>query len=143
LLCDGHAHCQPASSDDELPSNCFLTIPTRSQFSLPIYSSSSPSFVRQHWILIITIGILCIAMLIVATILVVLLIKMKRRQQDVQIPNDIKKQQQEKLKRQRRRQKQQNNLSLRKKSIQTYLDDEENHQDLIGNNMVEQAVTTV
>jgi hypothetical protein len=144
LLCDGHAHCQPASNDDELSSNCFLTIPTRSRFSLPISSSSSSSFVRQHLILIITIGILCITMLIVAAILIFLLIKMKRRQHEVQIPKDIKKQHQEKRRRQRRRrQKQQDNLSLRKKSIQTYLDDGENHQDLIGSNMVEQAVTTV
>jgi hypothetical protein len=143
LLCDGHAHCQPASNEDELSSNCFLTIPTRSRFLLSISSSSSSSsssFVRQHLILIITIGILCITMLIVGSILIFLLIKMKRRQQEVPIPKDIKKQRQEK----RRRQKQQDNVSLRKKSIQTYLDDDdENNQDLIGNNMMEQAVTTV
>jgi hypothetical protein len=139
LLCDGHVHCQPVSNEDELSSNCFLMIPTRSKFSLPILSSSS-SFLHQHLILIITICILCITMLCVATILIFLLIKMKGRSQDVQIRKDMKKEQEQKR---RRRQNQQDNLSLRKKSIQTYLDDEENNQDLIGNNMMEQAVTTV
>jgi len=140
LLCDGHVHCQPASNEDELSSNCFLMIPTRSKFSLPISSPSSSSFLHQHLILIITIFILCITMLCVATTLIFLLIKMKRRQQEVQIPKDMKEQQQQKR---RRRQKQQDNVSLRKKSTQTYLDDDENNQDLIGINMMEQAVTTV
>jgi hypothetical protein len=138
LLCDGHAHCQPLSNDDELSSNCFLMIPTRSKYSLPIPSPSS-SFLHQHLILIIIIFILCITMLCVALILIILLIKMKRRQQQIQISKDIKKGQQ------RHKRQQQDNLSLRKKSIQTYLDDDddENNQDLIGNNMMEQAVTTV
>ena len=135
LLCDGRVQCQPLSNDDERSSNCFLMIPTRSKISLPT-SSSSQSFLHQHLILILIIFILCITMLIVATILIFLLIKMKRRQQQVPIPQDIKK---------KRRQQQQDNLSLRKKSIQTYLDDdaEENNQDLIGINMMEQAITTV
>jgi hypothetical protein len=142
LLCDGHIHCQPVSNEDELPSNCFLMIPTRSKFSLPISSSSSSSsFLHQHFILIITICILCITMLCVATILIFLLIKMKRRQQELPISKDIKIEQDQK--RRRRRRNQQDNLSLRKKSIQTYLDDDENDQDLIGINMMEQAVTTV
>jgi hypothetical protein len=134
LICDSHVHCQPLSGDDELPSNCFRMIPSRSRLTLPSSSSSSSSFLRQHLILIIIVFILCITMLCVATILIFLLIKMKRRQQqEEQIPK-------EKRKRQKR---QQDNLSLRKKSIQTYLDDEENNQDLIGTSMMEQAVTTV
>lgn len=142
LLCDGYTHCQPVSNDDEHSSNCFLTIPTRSRFTLPIASSSS--FIRQHFILILTICILCITMICVATILIVLLMKMKRRHDDVSIPNDIKDQQQQ----QRRRQNQADNFSLRKKSIQTYLgddDDDDQHQqdDLIGRNLMEQTVTSV
>jgi hypothetical protein len=138
LLCDGHVHCQPLSNDDELSSNCFLMIPTRSKFPLPM----SSSFLRQHLILILVIFILCITMLCVAMILIFLLIKMKRRQQEEQIPKDFKNEQQ---RNKHRRQQQQDNLSLRKKSIQTYLDDDddENNQDLIGINMMEQAVTTV
>ena len=136
LLCDGHVHCQPLSNDDELPSNCFLMIPTRSRYLLPIASSS---FLHQHLILIITIFILCMTMLCIALVLIFLLIKMKRRQQEVQVAKEIRNNQPR-----RRRQNPQDNLSLRKKSIQTYLDDdEENNQDLIGIHMMEQAVTTV
>ncbi|CAF3642562.1 unnamed protein product [Rotaria sp. Silwood1] len=145
LLCDGQVHCQPLSNDDELSSNCFLMIPTRSRFSLPPLSSvsSSLSFLHQNLIIIITIFILCIILLCVATILIFLLIKMKRREQEIEMPNELKIEQQ----RQKpiRRQQQQDNLSLRKKSTQTYLDDDddENSQRLIGINMMEQAVTTV
>jgi len=137
LLCDGHVHCQPLSNDDELPSNCFLMIPTRSRYSLSI---SSSSFLQEHLILIITIFILCITMLCIAMILIFLLIQMRRRQPQVSRPKEIKKN------RRRRRQKQQDDLSLRKKSIQTYLDDddrEDKNQELMGKNMMEQAVTTV
>ncbi|CAF4254638.1 unnamed protein product [Rotaria socialis] len=151
LLCDGQTHCQPLSNDDELSSSCFLMIPTRSRFSLPILSSSSSSsFLHQNLIIIIIIFILCIIMLFVAIILVFLLIKMKRREQEMETPKEIKIEQQ-RQKRVRRRQQQQqqqhqqqDNLSLRKKSTQTYLDDDDdNSQDLIGNHTMEQAVTTV
>lgn len=137
LLCDGYAHCQPVSNEDELSSNCFLTIPTRSRFSLPIASSSSSSFIRQHFILILTICILCITMICVATILILLLMKMKRRHEDVSIPNDMKER--------RRRLNQQDHFSLRKKSIQTYLDDDEDEDqdDLPARNLMEQTVTSV
>ncbi|CAF2677508.1 unnamed protein product [Rotaria sp. Silwood2] len=147
LVCDGQTHCQPLSNDDELSSNCFLMIPTRSRFSLPTLSpsSSSLSFLHQNLIIIITIFILCIIMLCVATILIFLLIKMKRREQNTEIPNEVKiEQQRQKRIRRQKPQQQQDNLSLRKKSIQTYLDDDdENNQRLIGINMMEQAVTTV
>lgn len=133
LLCDGYAHCQPISTDDELSSNCFLTIPTRSRFSLPIASSSSSSFIRQHFILILTICILCITMICVATILILLLMKMKRRQEDVSLTTDD-------FKDRRRRQDQHDQFSLRKKSIQTYLDDDE---DFSARNLMEQTVTSV
>ncbi|CAF3548948.1 unnamed protein product [Adineta steineri] len=143
LLCDDHVHCQPLSNDDEHPSNCFLSTPTRSKYSLPM--SSSSSFLQQHLILIIIIFVLCITMLCIALILIFLLIKMKRRQQDINLPKQIKiNKQKQHRRRQKQRQNQQDNLSLRKKSVQTYLDDDEdNNHDLISINMMEQAVTTV
>lgn len=148
LLCDGQVHCQPLSNDDELSSNCFLMIPTRSKFSLPILTSSSSylSFLHQNLIIIIIIFILCIIMLCVAVILIFLLIKMKRREQEIEIPKEITIEQQQKKHKRRRRQQQQDNLSSRKKSIQVCLDDDdddEDNEDLIGINMMEQAVTTV
>ena len=121
LICDGHIHCQPFSSDDELPSNCFRMMPSRSRTALP----SSASFLRQHLILITTVLILCLAMLLIATVLIFLLIKMKRRQ--AKGANN------------RRRRKR---FSARKKASQAYLD-EDGERDPSGVSMMEQAVTTV
>ena len=144
LLCDGHSDCQPISNEDELSTNCYLTIPTRSKYSFPSISSSTlslaSSFFHQHLILIITICILCLTMICVTTILIILLIKIRRRQQQQQ--NDLSNSTE--FKKQRRRQTQQDNVSLRKKSIQTYVEDEDdNNQNLIGMNLMEQAVTSV
>lgn len=136
LLCDGHSHCQPLSSDDEHPSNCYMMIPSRSKYSLPV-SPTAASFVRQHLILISIIFVLCLTMFCIALTLICLLIRMRRRQQELQSPK-------------RQRENQQDDLLLRKKSAQTYLDDDEddddddeNNLDYVAVNRMEQAVTTV
>lgn len=149
LICDGRSQCQPYSNDDELPSNCFRMLPSRSRISLPIQFSST-IFLRQHRFLIITVMILCLVMLIVASILIVLLIRLKRRQQEINrskaIPNHPDRQ-----RRRRRRQKKQDQVSLKKKFNQNYLEDEENAEDEeeqvdftgTASSMIQQAVTTV
>jgi hypothetical protein len=123
LICDGHVHCQPLSTDDELPSNCFRMIPSRSRSSTSS-SPSSVSFLRQHLILISTVLILCVTMILIATVLIFLLIKMKRQQPK------------------RSANRRQKRFSARKKSSQAYLDDD-NERDLSAVSMMEQAVTTV
>jgi hypothetical protein len=74
LICDGHVNCQPLSNDDELPSNCLQTSPSRSRFQLSV-------FLRQHYILILILFLLSIVILSIGIILIFLMIRTKRRRQ--------------------------------------------------------------
>jgi len=122
LICDGFAHCEPLSSNDELGSNCLESSSSKSRSKLFV-------FIRQHYILISVIFLLLLIILSISLILIFLIIKSKQQHRQTDI-----------LPKEKKRNKSTTNICLNNNNDD---DDDDDNQDLMGTSMMEQTVTTV